>query len=314
LQLEQSTEGAHGAFIALVRREGARLYRDLPWRGIDDPFAILTSEVMLQQTQVTRVLGYWGRWMAAFPTVDALAAASTTDVLDLWQGMGYHRRALALKRAAERCSERYRGEVPRGYDELLELPGVGLATAAGVCVFAYGQPQVYLETNVRTVFLRHFFEGHDRVSDREIIPLVEATCDHDDPRNWYYALLDYGNYLKSILPNPSRRSLHHTRQSSFEGSVRQKRAELLRLVLAQPSVGTDELTMRLNDIERKAGRTPTDRDEVRALLETLAREGFLTPITPADPTSRAATAVSTPADPTVSAVSDPPADAWRISD
>jgi A/G-specific adenine glycosylase len=302
--LEQSVEHVFDSFIATVRREGVRLYRDLPWRGIDDPFAILTSEIMLQQTQVARVLGYWGRWMTAFPTVDALAAASMTDVLNLWQGMGYHRRALALKRTAESCSERYRGEVPRSYGELLELPGIGPATAAGVCVFAYRQPQVYLETNVRTVFLHHFFEGHDRVADREIVPLIEATCDRDDPRSWYYALLDYGSHLKSILPNPSRRSLHHARQSSFEGSVRQKRAELLRLVLAQPGVETDELTARLNDIECGAGRAQTDVDEVRALLETLAREGFLAPATPVATSE----AIAAPA-----AASEPP-EIWCISD
>jgi A/G-specific adenine glycosylase len=194
--------------------------------------------------------------------------------------------------------------VPRSYGELLELPGIGPATAAGVCVFAYGQPQVYLETNVRTVFLHHFFEGRDRVADREIIPLVEATCDRDDPKSWYYALLDYGSHLKSILPNPSRRSLHHARQSSFEGSARQKRAELLRLVLAQPGVGTDELTSRLNDIEYGAGRAQTDVDEVRALLETLACEGFLVPAAPVA-TSEAIVA---------SAVASEPPETWRISD
>jgi A/G-specific adenine glycosylase len=272
--LRQSSEFA--SFIALVRFEGARYYRDLPWRHVVDPFAILISEVMLQQTQVARVLGYWERWMADFPTVDALAVASTTDVLERWQGLGYHRRALALKRAAELCSERHGGQVPRDYESLLALPGVGPATAAGVCVFACEQPRVYLETNVRTVFLHHFFEGRDRVGDGEIIPLVRETCDHDDPRGWYYALLDYGNHLKSVLPNPSRRSRHHTRQSAFEGSTRQKRAELLRLVLAEPGCDLERLTVRLNTLERTAARAATDADEVATLLATLEQEGFLT--------------------------------------
>jgi A/G-specific adenine glycosylase len=259
-----------------VRAEGVRLYRDLPWRQVTDPFTILTSEVMLQQTQVARVLGSWERWMAAFPTVDALAAASTTDVLERWQGLGYHRRALALKRTAELCSERHGGQVPGDYESLLALPGVGPATAAGVCVFAYGQPQIYLETNVRTVFLHHFFEGCERVGDSEIIPLVRTTCDYDDPRGWYYALLDYGNHLKSILPNPSRRSRHHTRQSAFEGSTRQKRAELLRLVLAESGCDLEQLAARLNTRERAAARAVTDADEVAVLLATLEQEGFLT--------------------------------------
>jgi A/G-specific adenine glycosylase len=268
--------GAKDLFIAEVRLEGERLYRDLPWRNIDDPFAVLTSEIMLQQTQVARVLRYWERWMAAFPTVDALAAASMSDVFERWQGMGYHRRALAFKQAAEICSERYQGQVPRGYEELLGLPGVGPATAAGVCVFAYGEPQVYLETNVRTVFLHHFFAGRDQVPDREIIPLIAETCDRADPRSWYYALLDYGNHLKSILPNPSRRSRHHARQSTFEGSVRQKRAELLRLVLARPGSDTEALVAGLNGVEAAAGRDATEAGEVEDVLGILEREGFLT--------------------------------------
>jgi A/G-specific adenine glycosylase len=272
---ERDAERLRAAFVALVRREGARLYRELPWRNVADPFIVLTSEIMLQQTQVARVLGFWDRWTAAFPTVDALAAASATDVLERWQGMGYHRRALAFRQAAQICASRYRGQVPRDYRELLELPGVGPATAAGVCVFAYEEPQVYLETNVRTVFLHHFFADCDQVADREIIPLVESTCDHTDPRGWYYALLDYGNHLKGILPNPSRRSRHHTRQSTFEGSVRQKRAELLRLVLAEPGNAASALAADLNRVEESAGRTLTDCGEVEVILTTLEREGFL---------------------------------------
>jgi A/G-specific adenine glycosylase len=286
----QLSEQEAATFCALVRAEGVRLYRALPWRHVADPFAVLTSEVMLQQTQVSRVLKHWDRWMSAFPTVDALAAASIVDVLELWQGMGYHRRALALKRAAEQCSRHYQGEVPRGYQQLLELPGVGPATAAGVCVFAWGEPQVYLETNVRAVFLHHFFEGRDKVADREIIPLIEATCDMGDPRSWYYALLDYGNHLKQVLPNPSRRSRHHARQSAFEGSVRQKRAFLLREVLtasAAPGtpaafgvsaafgVTTEDLLEALNRAERAAARDGVTEEDLVGILTALTAEGFL---------------------------------------
>jgi A/G-specific adenine glycosylase len=272
---EQDAVPSLAAFIALVRCEGARRYRVLPWRNVDDPFIVLTSEIMLQQTQVARVLRFWDRWMTAFPTLDALAASSTTDVLEQWQGMGYHRRALAFRQAAQICAHRHRGQLPRDYRELLELPGIGPATAAGVCVFAYGEPQVYLETNVRAVFLHHFFADHDQVSDREIIPLVQETCDRADPRSWYYALLDYGNHLKSILPNPSRRSRHHTRQTTFEGSVRQKRAELLRLILAQSGSTAEMLTDELNRVEVLAGRDPRAISEIKTILASLEREGFL---------------------------------------
>lgn len=261
----------------MVRFEGKRLLRQLPWRFIDDPYLVLSSEVMLQQTQVKRVLTYWHRWIEAFPTIDALAASSTADVLALWQGLGYNRRALALKRAAEICSEHYGGNLPRDMESLRALPGIGPATAAGVCVFAYQTPQVYLETNVRTVFIHHFFNDKVKVSDSEIIPLVQATCDREDPRGWYYALLDYGSYLKSVMPNPSRRSASHVRQTPFEGSARQKRAFLLRQVLEAPAglVSFEGLVEALNAFELGSGRNKVQVPEVEEMLCSLASEGFL---------------------------------------
>ncbi|MVN47936.1 adenine glycosylase, partial [Eggerthella lenta] len=219
-------------FVELVRREGARLHRDLPWRYIDDPYAVLVSEVMLQQTQVARVEKHWTRFLSLFPTIDSLAAAGTADVLAQWQGLGYNRRALALKRAAETCSAERGGLLPDTAEELETLPGIGPATAAGVMAFAYNRPSVYIETNVRTVFLHELFPDRDKVSDRELAPLVASTCPEDDARAWYYALLDYGAHLKTLVANPSRRSAHYARQSAFEGSRRQKRAELVRVVLA----------------------------------------------------------------------------------
>ncbi|MEG0477269.1 MAG: adenine glycosylase, partial [Raoultibacter sp.] len=121
-------------FIARVWREGAQHQRNnLPWRCVDDAYAILVSEVMLQQTQVVRVLKYWNAFLALFPTLDALAAADTACVLEQWQGLGYNRRALALKRAADICAANYAGKLPRGIDALMALPGIGPATAAGVC-------------------------------------------------------------------------------------------------------------------------------------------------------------------------------------
>ena len=118
-------------FVARVREQGNELYRDLPWRNTRDPYGIWISEVMLQQTQVARVLTRWERFMSRFPTVDALSAASTADVVEEWQGMGYNRRALALKRAADICSSEFGGALPVGVDELCKLPGIGEATAAG---------------------------------------------------------------------------------------------------------------------------------------------------------------------------------------
>ncbi|WP_211309498.1 adenine glycosylase [Eggerthella sinensis] len=261
-------------FVELVRSEGERLYRVLPWRCIDDPYAVLVSEVMLQQTQVARVEKHWTRFLGLFPTIDALAAAGTADVLAQWQGLGYNRRALALKRAAEVCAAERGGKLPDTAEELEALPGIGPATAAGVMAFAYNRPSVYIETNVRTVFLHELFPACDKVSDRQLAPLVAATCPEDDARAWYYALLDYGAHLKTLVANPSRRSAHYTRQSAFEGSRRQKRAELVRIVLAEPGIGADELAERLDVFERAAGRDGVDAATFDSIVGDLVTEGF----------------------------------------
>lgn len=261
-------------FVSLVRREGERLYRALPWRNIDNPYHVLVSEVMLQQTQVGRVEKYWTRFIGLFPSLDALASAETSLVLEQWQGLGYNRRALALKKTAEICSASYDGELPQTLDKLLAMPGIGQATAAGVMSFAYNEPSVYLETNVRTVFIHEFFSDCESVSDSQIVPLVEATCPQSNPRAWYYALLDYGSFLKREFANPSRKSAHHSRQSKFEGSRRQKRAEMLRVVLAEPGIRTANLYDRLDEFERESGREPEERDVLEQVLSDLLKEGF----------------------------------------
>lgn len=265
---------AERALVTTVWEQGAALYRDLPWRNVDDPYAVLLSEIMLQQTQVSRVDGYWQRFLATFPTLDALASAETSLVLEMWQGLGYNRRALALKRTAEECARRYDGQLPHTHEELLALPGIGPATAGGVMAFAYQQPTVYLETNVRTVFLHELFPDVEGVSDKLVEPHVERTCSADDPRGWYYALLDYGAHLKASVGNASRRSKHHTRQSKFEGSRRQKRAELVRYVLAEREATLPQLCAALTEFEQSQGRPAPDPSLVQSIADDLATEGF----------------------------------------
>lgn len=281
------------AFVESVAKKGRELYRDLPWRRTYDPYAIWISEVMLQQTQVSRVDGRWQRWLEHFPTVDALAAAAPSDVLEEWQGLGYNRRALSVHRAAQAISEAG-GVFPQDQKELVKLPGIGFATAAGIRAFAFNLHGVYLETNVRTVFLHELYPQAEGVPDSELIPLVELTCPASvstaagtdtanaattelTPRSWYYALLDYGAYLKKTIPNPSRRSKSHVKQSRFEGSHRQKRAELLRVLLAHKDEGGAEfetLHQELCQIEVHAGRETLDEQVTLGLLEELAKEGF----------------------------------------
>ena len=229
---------------------------------------------MLQQTQVARVLTRWERFLARFPTVDALAAASPGDVVEEWQGMGYNRRALALKRAADICSEQYGGCMPEGVEALVGLPGIGEATAAGITAFSRDVPCVYIETNVRAVFIHRFFPDEERVTDKQLRPLVEAACPTEDVRGWYYALLDVGAHLKRTQVNPSRRAAAYTRQSAFEGSRRQKRSWLLREVMASPGIESEELLARLNRIEREAGRDGVDRATFDSIMGDLEREGF----------------------------------------
>ena len=291
------------AFVEFVAKKGRELYRDLPWRRTYDPYAIWISEVMLQQTQVSRVDGRWQRWLERFPTVDALAAAAPSDVLEEWQGLGYNRRALSVHRAAQAISEAG-GVFPQDPKELVKLPGIGPATAAGIRAFAFNLHSVYLETNVRTVFLHELYPQAEGVPDSELVPLVELTCpasvedavdavaagadaavntaaETDEteltPRSWYYALLDYGAYLKKTIPNPSRRSKSHVKQSRFEGSHRQKRAELLRVLLAHKDEGGakfETLHQELCQIEVNAGRETLDEQVTLGLLEELAKEGF----------------------------------------
>lgn len=283
---DMKTMGAVGAealaaFVVSVRDHGRELYRDLPWRDSRDPYAVLVSEVMLQQTQVARVLPLWERWLDRFESFEALAASPLPPVLEAWQGLGYNRRAVALKRAAEEVVLRFAGTCPSDEAQLRSLPGIGPATAAGVRAFAFDLPSAYLETNVRTVFLHELFADADAVPDREIVPLVEAamrlaTEAGASAREWNFALLDYGAHLKRTMPNPSRRSAHHTRQSAFEGSRRQKRARLLRAVMALPGHPAEQYAAVLEEAETRADRAAPDPDEVMGLLGELEREGFLT--------------------------------------
>jgi A/G-specific adenine glycosylase len=215
--------------------------RSLPWRETSDPYRIMVSEVMLQQTQVERVAARFPPFMVQFPDVTALAAAEFATVLAAWQGLGYNRRALALKRAAETVVDRFEGVLPGTRRELASLPGIGPYTAGAIMAFAFDLPEVFIETNIRTVFIHRFFPEGNAIHDREILPLVEATMDRSHPRQWYNALMDYGVVLKREQINPSRRSIHHQKQSPFAGSNRQLRSALLRTILDEAGISLGEL-------------------------------------------------------------------------
>ncbi len=239
--------------------------RSLPWREGIDPYRVLVSEVMLQQTQAERVAGKFVAFVDRFPDVAALAAAGLDEVLAAWQGLGYNRRGLALKRAAEAIVERFGGIVPAVRKELESLPGIGPYTAGAIMAFAFDLPEIFIETNIRSVFIHEFFQDRTGIHDRELLPLVAATLDAARPREWYNALMDYGVVLKRDHPNPSRRSRHLTRQSRFEGSNRQMRSALLKAILAEPGLTADDL----------AGRVTGDRAQIALNLARMEKEGLI---------------------------------------
>ncbi|MBP7737983.1 MAG: A/G-specific adenine glycosylase [Spirochaetes bacterium] len=236
--------------------------RDFPWRRTDDPYHILVSEIMLQQTQVARVSEKFVEFVGSFPTVEALAAAPLARVLAAWQGMGYNRRARYLHELASAMVSGHGGAVPDDPAALAKLPGIGRATAASICAFAFNRPTVFIETNIRAVFIHFFFHGKRKVSDGDILPLAEAALDRKDPHHWYSALMDYGAMLKRRHPNPSRKSAHHQRQKPFEGSRRQLRGMVLRALLEHPGITAGRLSAIMGRPE----------DEVADVVDGLVKE------------------------------------------
>lgn len=212
--------------------------RAMPWRNAADPYKIYISEVMLQQTQVSRVLQKYPVFIQEYPNFAAIAAAGLTDVLRMWQGMGYNRRAKFLHQASHIIVNTYAGTLPSNTEELLKLPGIGVATAGSLACFAYNARTAFIETNIRRVILYHFFPRSSDVSDVQVMTVVKACLDEIDRlkipayRTWYYALMDYGTYLSQTVPNANVRSKHYNKQKKFEGSDRQIRGALLRRYLA----------------------------------------------------------------------------------
>jgi A/G-specific adenine glycosylase len=252
-------------FRSLIYRFYSGYGREFPWRHTRDPYRILVSEIMLQQTQVERVLEKYEIFIERFPNIGALAHAPFEEVLSVWKGLGYNRRCLSLKRSAECIVAEHGGAVPDTLEELRMLPGVGPATAAGIRCFAYGKPALYLETNIRTLFIHLFFTGRDGVHDRDILPLVEQTLDREDPRQWYFALMDYGSMLKREMGNLNARSRHYVKQPPFEGSYRQLRGRILGLLLNRPDLTAPQITASLQ----------ADTEKVMKIINILEREGFI---------------------------------------
>lgn len=251
------------------REKVYRYYREhgrrLPWRETRDPYRITVSEFMLQQTQVDRVLKKYPDFIDRFPNFRTLAEADLRDVIATWQGLGYNRRAKMLHDTAKTVMEQYGGTLPDDPETLRTLPGIGAATSCEIAAFAFNRPAAFIETNIRSVFIHEFFGDGAEVHDRDIMPLIEQALDRDNPREWYYALMDYGVMIKRKHGNPSRRSRHHQRQSRFEGSDRQIRGTILRMLTDRHELPVDNILRELD----------ADDARVRAILSRLAEEGMV---------------------------------------
>ncbi len=297
----------------------------MAWRDISNPYKIFVSEMMLQQTQVERVKIKYAEFIKKFPTIKSVAQAEKSEVLKTWQGLGYNRRALFIKRACEEIISTHKGVFPKDFVTLQTLPGIGPSTAGALCAFAYNQPVFFIETNVRAVILHFFFKNKEKVSDKEIMEVLKKvspfchtelevssfprrdiysrhpceggdpgsqnakqSCSEDmsheslhnifnreipsgldsrlrgndvlttSPRDWYYALYDYGTFLKKSLGKKKKTELHqqskhYNKQSQFEGSFRQKRAGVLKLKLDQPDISDTEIISTLKITEQELG-------------------------------------------------------------
>jgi len=240
--------------------------RAMPWRDNTSPYYVVVSEIMLQQTQVDRVRTKFASFIKRFPDWKTLVQASNHQALSEWSGLGYNRRGLYLKRIAEIVAKNGEGCL-KTKESLLELPGIGPNTAGSILAFAFNIPITFIETNVRSVFIHFFFkDSKKKISDSKIMPLIEQTMDTKEPREWYYALMDYGSYLKRSQPNPSRKSAHHIKQKPFKGSNRELRSNILKMLMNK---GSSAFSV------EKRFKSEWSAAQIRKSLTDLEKEGFL---------------------------------------
>ncbi|MCB9809047.1 A/G-specific adenine glycosylase [Candidatus Nomurabacteria bacterium] len=240
---------------------------NLPWRKKSrTPYQVLVSEIMLQQTQVDRVIPFFRAWMKQFPNFKKLAQASQAEILKYWKGLGYNSRALRLHKLANIITQEYGGRLPSDRKILETLPGIGPYTAGAIRVFAFGKSDVFIETNIRRAFIYHFFHDTQGVDDHAILELVAYSVPDHEIFTWYSALMDYGSTLPKILKkNPNVRSKHYTKQSKFEGSDRQIRGKILEIVLKEEKIPQTKLFNQLG----------SEKIRYKKIIDQMIDEGFL---------------------------------------
>ncbi|MFX1493134.1 MAG: A/G-specific adenine glycosylase [Promethearchaeota archaeon] len=220
---------------------------------------------MLQQTQTSRVSEKFLEFIKRFPDFKTLAKAPLEDVLNIWQGLGYNRRAIALKNIAEIIVSSYNGNLPADLDTLKSFPQIGNNTASSILAFAFNIPTYFIETNIRRVYIYFFFPDKKKVNDKEILKLAKKTIDLSNPREWYYGLMDYGVMLKKNHPELNKKSAHYRKQSKFEGSNREIRGEILKMLLEENKLKEKDIIQRIDK----------DPERLREILNTMSKEGFI---------------------------------------
>jgi A/G-specific adenine glycosylase len=234
--------------------------RMLPWRETTDPYKILLSELMLQQTQVNRVIRYYESWIARWPTIHALASASRVEVLQAWMGLGYNTRAMNLHKAARKIVTQFDSDVLEAMRQYKEIPGVGRYTSQAVQIFATNADLVTVDTNIRRIFIKEFHLP-ETVSDKELWMLAERCLPNGRSREWHNALMDYGALHLTAQKTGIKSK---TRQSRFEGSDRQLRARIIRILLQN-----DESLMNISRILN------VERTWLQRILEKLISEDII---------------------------------------
>lgn len=265
LDYKKSPGDACKAFQAIIQHYYGQKRRPFAWRDQISSYRVVVSEIMLQQTQTDRVVPKFEQFVAQFPDFESLAKADFAEVLKYWKGLGYNRRAMALQKIAQLVVAQHNGILPSSPEILETFPGIGKATARSIVAFAFNSPTVFIETNIRTVFIYFFFQDRTDVHDKELEPLIAQTVDPVNPREWYYALMDYGVMLKKTVGNLSRKSSHYAKQSKFEGSDRQIRGKILQLLLDHRTVAQDQVALLLEK----------DQQRVAKILHDLVSEGFV---------------------------------------
>ena len=234
-------------FQAMIWRFYHQYGRSFAWRHIDNPYYVMISEIMLQQTQTDRVVVKYEQFIDVFPTIAHLAAADLREVLGVWQGLGYNRRGKALWDNARKIVQDFNGIVPDNPAILETFASIGPNTAGSIVAFAFNKSVIFIETNIRAVYLHTFFKGQNEVRDKQLMPLIEQTLDQANPREWYYALMDYGVHLKKLCINPGRASAHYAVQSKFQGSDRQIRGRIIKELALGGATSKQQLFAKLGD-------------------------------------------------------------------